>query len=412
MISLITLYLVGLGLILVQVVAALPWFVALNRDLLSTWFRQADGRVASPRVLQAVAIGFGLALLPAGLLGIFQDKDSLEWLGRLYGSILSVQLLADLIAFIFLVLVVLWPKGAAVGLAAFREGLRQPLFWLLAVVGVVLLGISPFLPYFTFGEDYVMVLELGFDLIMLLPLLLTVIVASMSISDEIEGRTAITLMSKPVSRRQFLLGKFVGILMVGLVLTGALAWWFNWTLLYKHYDLRMDPVQPPSWLASVLDRYAGSSEAADFLRGAGLWMNDMWQLSPGLVLGFTKMMVLLAIAVALATRIPMIVNLVTCLVIYFLGHLAPVLGQVAQRRLDAEGSGSAVGQLLKFTAQVFDTVLPPLDLFSLGPALSLEVSLTQTPYLIQIAKIFGSGFLYSSIALLLGLVLFEDRDLA
>jgi len=33
-----------------------------------------------------------------------------------------------------------------------------------------------------------------------------------SINEEIEGRTAVTLMSKPVSRRQFLMGKFVGIL--------------------------------------------------------------------------------------------------------------------------------------------------------------------------------------------------------
>ena len=33
-----------------------------------------------------------------------------------------------------------------------------------------------------------------------------VLVAAVSISEEIEGRTAVTLMSKPVSRRQFLLG--------------------------------------------------------------------------------------------------------------------------------------------------------------------------------------------------------------
>ena len=30
-------------------------------------------------------------------------------------------------------------------------------------------------------------------------------------ADEIEGKTAITLLSKPITRRQFILGKFLGI---------------------------------------------------------------------------------------------------------------------------------------------------------------------------------------------------------
>ena len=64
-----------------------------------------------------------------------------------------------------------------------------------------------------------MVKELGYDMTMLAAVLFGVLAASMSISEEIEGRTAITLMSKPVSRRQFLLGKFVGILLAALVMT-------------------------------------------------------------------------------------------------------------------------------------------------------------------------------------------------
>src|SRR6202011_1612785 len=93
-------------------------------------------------------------------------------------------------------------------------------------------------------EDFIMMQELGYDTVMLLPLLLGVIAASMSISEEIEGRTAITLMSKPVSRRQFLLGKFFGILLATMVLTVLLGWFFNWVLLYKRWLDRMDPLPP------------------------------------------------------------------------------------------------------------------------------------------------------------------------
>ena len=86
--------------------------------------------------------------------------------------------------------------------------------------------VSVAIPYFTFGDDYKMMKQIGIDVVMLAPTLFGVLAASMSISEEIEGRTAVTLMSKPVNRRQFLIGKFLGILMACLVMSMLL----NWTL--------------------------------------------------------------------------------------------------------------------------------------------------------------------------------------
>src|SRR4029077_12934741 len=111
------------------------------------------------------------------------------------------------------VMLLVWPKGGAVALSAFREGVRQPMFWLLTIAASLLMAISPFFPYFTFGDDLKMVKELGYAITMLFAGLFGVLAASMSVSEEIEGRTAVTLMSKPVSRRQFLLGKFGGIML-------------------------------------------------------------------------------------------------------------------------------------------------------------------------------------------------------
>ena len=52
----------------------------------------------------------------------------------------------------------------------------------------------------------------GLILVMLLAILVAVWSASVSVADEIEGRTALTVLSKPVRRHQFILGKFAGIL--------------------------------------------------------------------------------------------------------------------------------------------------------------------------------------------------------
>src|SRR5262249_40128076 len=149
--------------------------------------------------------------------GHWATEPALEYMGRVYGSVLHLQLLADFFVLTFALLLKVWPKGAAVALSAFREGIRQPMFWLIVLGAVGFMVVVPFLPYFTFGEDHLMVRELGQDVIMLGALIFGAVLASMSISEEIEGRTAVTLMSKPVSRRQFLLGKYAGILLAALV---------------------------------------------------------------------------------------------------------------------------------------------------------------------------------------------------
>src|SRR5712691_9470859 len=132
-----------------------------------------------------------------------------------------------------------------------------------------------------------MIKELGYDTIMLAAVAFGVIAAAMSISEEIEGRTAITLMSKPISRRQFLLGKFVGILLAAFIITGALSWIFDGTLLLKlYYDKKIVRIPPQldDWSLSWTQSYG--EVPAYFLRGAGFWMFHAASAIPGVILGF------------------------------------------------------------------------------------------------------------------------------
>jgi ABC-type transport system involved in multi-copper enzyme maturation permease subunit len=402
--------------VLVQALAAVPWLLALNWDSLrrsrTGWAAGSAGFWRLVGTFALVVVGAAIVVPAIIASGLIQDREGLQLLGRICASILHLQLIADALILVFALILLVWPKGGAVALAAFREGVRQPMFWLLAGAAVLLMITSPFIPYFTFGEDYIVVQELGFDTIMLVCVLLGVLSASMSISEEIEGRTAITLMSKPVSRRQFLLGKFVGIFLVTLLLTGLLGWFFQWILLAKHWYERMDPFAPPTPLLSVIEYIGFTTEPPMlFVYGAGLWISDVYANLPGLILGSCQVMVLLAIAVALATRLPMIPNVVICWVIYTFGHLTPVIAQIAERKEKAD-PGSPAGRLLAFTSQVFDIALPGLEFFNLAPALALEALPPQGLFVRYVASVFLYGLLYTIIALLFGLVLFEDRDLA
>jgi hypothetical protein len=405
-----SLFVVGIVLALIQVAAAVPWVLALTWDALRAWYRQAPGQ----RLLALIGGVVGTVVL-AGIalgteIGIVRERERLEVIGRIYGIILHLQLIADVFVLIFVSLARVWPKGGAVARAAFRESYRQPMFWLFVGAAIVLLILSPFIPYFTFGEDHIMVKELGYDTVMLAAVAFGAIAASMSISEEIEGRTAVTLMSKPVSRRQFLLGKFVGILMACLIMVAVLGWFFDLVLLYKYWFDKLPPRQLPQSVAGWVDRLGVPGEARNFLRGTVGWALHAGEMLPGQFMSASLVMVLVAVAVALATRLPMVVNLVTCLVIYFLANLMPVLVQTT--RPANPSSAGPVQKLVYFMAQLFDALLPGLELFRVRPSLVDESALPMGDYLQHVGAVTFYGILFTTIVLLLGLVLFEDRDLA
>lgn len=386
-------------LVLLQVLAALPWVAVLDSALLRQRWRDPQ------TWLQLALAILGLGVAAAFLLHTSSDPTVLASWGRRYAAVLQLQLLADLVVVLFLAGLQLWPKGGAVALAAFREGVRQPMFWLLGGAGVLLLLFSPFLPYFTFGEDLKMLKDLGYITIMFAGALFGVLAASMSISEEIEGRTAVTVMSKPISRRHFLLGKFLGILGVCFLLTVLLGWLLVWIIQFKQWwdpPIGEAPPADPSWVLSTTQQLFTLGPAADLLRGTLLWVDEFGEATPGLVISFCQVMILLAVAVALATRVPMIVNAMLCLSIYFLGHLTPVLTAVSQNQYP----------LIRFVAQVFDYALPGLDMFDMGPAVVRYAPLPPAEFALYTVNVAVYAVIYTAIALLFGLILFEDRDLA
>ncbi len=405
------LFAAGFILASVQFAAAMPWLWAI------------DPKGFERATRSGISIGYvvgGLALaaaIVAGFIGYKGDSANLQWYGQyVYGSALHLQLLIDFFLLMPAVLVKVWPKGGAVALAAYREGWRQPMFWLIIVGAIGLTWASVVIPYFTFGDDYKMMKQIGFDVVMLAAVLFGVLAASMSISEEIEGRTAITLMSKPVSRRQFLIGKFLGILMACVAMSLVIGWNLNFALrVMPEFDKINEAkdamaIQSGKTFVPTFEAAVPTAAGKVIARGTGAWFADSFAHSIGIVLGFGQVMIFVAIAAALATRLPFVINLVLCLVIYFLGHLAPVVVRVTET---ARNSGDSTGLgLVGFMGQLFDVVLPALEFFNMGPAIIREAPLDLWSFGAYVVTVFGYAILYTGIALLVGLLLFEDRDLA
>jgi ABC-type transport system involved in multi-copper enzyme maturation permease subunit len=403
----------GAGLILAfyQFVAAMPWL----RSIDPKGFRKAlrDPVSLSYAVLFLIGAGVGFA----AFLAYTGQSTSLTLYGKVYASVLHLQLLLDAIILVPSLVTLIMPKIGAVALAAFRESCRQPMFWLIAGFALLLMAVSIVIPYFTFGDDYKMMKQIGFDLAKLAAMLFGILAASMSISEEIEGRTAITVMSKPINRRQFLFGKFLGILMACAAMTLLLGWFLNWALLinpaYDKINEASDPLanQARDTIAPYIKNTVVGSIGQVFAEGAGQWIADTVAHSIGLLSGFGQVMILVAISSALATRLPFVLNIVIGLMVYFLGNLAPVVVKVTTTQITTGEAGAATG-LIRFFGQLFDTFLPAQDYFNMSSAIVRDTPLDLWAFASYVLSVFGYSIIYTFIALLIGLLLFEDRDLA
>jgi ABC-type transport system involved in multi-copper enzyme maturation permease subunit len=269
------------------------------------------------------------------------------------------------------------PKMAAIARTTAKEAMAQPLFFVLLAIGVFALLVFPFVPYNTFGEDIKMLKAEGLTLIKVLAIILALWTASLSISEEIEGRTALTVLSKPIGRRQLLVGKFLGIIVPVVVIFIVLGALFLATVSFKVvYDARESGQSEPASLECVL---------------------EMYHILPGLGLAFLEAVVLTSISVAISTRLPMLANLMICASVYVLGHLVPLLT-----------SSPDQNEIVRFVGQFLSALLPVLDHFSIETAISTG-QIVPPNYLLW-ATLYA--LLYSAVAMLLGLLMFEDRDLA
>ena len=111
----------------------------------------------------------------------------------------------------------------------FREVIRDRLLYVIGFFAILLVLASRLLPQISVGADGKIFLDLGLALTALLGAIVAIFVGTGLINKEIEKKTVLVLIPKPLSRAEFIVGKHLGLTAVLGILIGLMTFIF-WIL--------------------------------------------------------------------------------------------------------------------------------------------------------------------------------------
>jgi len=126
-------------------------------------------------------------------------------------------------------------KWRAVAINTFREAIRDKILYNLLIFALLLIGGSILLATLTLGEQSKIIMDFGLASINLFGILIAIFLGVSLVSKEIEKRTLYTVLSKPIGRTEFLLGKYAGLLLTLLVNTSIMLTGLYITLMFNQF---------------------------------------------------------------------------------------------------------------------------------------------------------------------------------
>jgi Cu-processing system permease protein len=110
-----------------------------------------------------------------------------------------------------------------IAINTYREVIRDRILYGIVVFALLLIGLSVVLGGLSFTEQAKISADFGFAGIQIGASILAIFVGSTLVSKEIDKQTILTLLARPITRTQFVLGKFGGLILVILTVMLGLA---------------------------------------------------------------------------------------------------------------------------------------------------------------------------------------------
>lgn len=101
-----------------------------------------------------------------------------------------------------------------IALNTFRELKRNKILYMILFFGILLIIFSLALASLSLGQTNKIILDFGLSMIEIFGLISVIFIGSQLIFREIDGKTIYLILSKPISRYEFIIGKFIGFAMI------------------------------------------------------------------------------------------------------------------------------------------------------------------------------------------------------
>ncbi len=115
---------------------------------------------------------------------------------------------------------------------AFREAVRDRILYNLILFALLITGSAIFLGELTAGQESRVIVNLGLSSILLFGSFISIFVGVSLVWKEIEKRTLYAVLSKPVGRGEFVIGKYIGLCLTLLVNVAVMGTGVSLALLY------------------------------------------------------------------------------------------------------------------------------------------------------------------------------------
>lgn len=269
------------------------------------------------------------------------------------------------------------------------ELVRLKVFYFLLLFALLIIGSSAFTATFTFQERFQVLKDVSLGAMSIFTWLLAVLATAMLLPKDIEERTLYTILAKPVPRFEYLLGKFLGVLLLLFTALALMGVVFAVTLYAREQTAIAEAGQMVS--ADALPAEIAHIRASTFDPN----------LIPGIVIIYLKAALCAALTLLLSTfASSSIFTIIVSVIVYFIGHIQPIARE-------AYLESATVAPLTKIFLALIALLIPDLTALSLVD----DIVVGNAIPMLLFAKTAALGGIYVCFYFLVGYFVFSGKEL-
>lgn len=278
----------------------------------------------------------------------------------------------------------------AIAYNTFTELVRQKVFYILLIFALVAIGVSVLLAEFKPEEQFQMIKDVCLGAMAIFTSLLAILATANFLPKDSEDRTIYTLLSKPVPRFAYLLGKLAGIVIL----------LFLFILLMSVVFCAVLWLKEQSALSHARADLTGEDLALQIKSVTDATFN--FNLIPGILVIFVKAVLLAAMTLFISTfATSSLFTVMISAAMYFIGHLQAT----ALEYLLPGGMDTSIWTRL--LAGIIAVLFPDLQAFNLADDVIAGAAIPMGVFL----KTVGLGGIYVAIYFALSAFVFSNREL-